>query len=213
MRTTDPRLYINGDNVSYMFLARDVLHGDLWLSSKFPRSSRGCSRPSSGSSVSSVRERGSERRALSAEAARAGALCRVGRAAGLVLRRRVATPAGPWVALVAATLLPVVEYAHYGAGDSLPLRSLGSIDADRLLATERSGTGEDPPALSDGQDRARAWMTALRGRTVWELASGRGGFSHIRSAGLAAGLGSDVRCSDIVAWARRWPTPRRWRSS
>ena len=34
--TLDPRLYINGDNVDYMFMARAIRAGDLWPSERFP---------------------------------------------------------------------------------------------------------------------------------------------------------------------------------
>lgn len=34
--TFDPKLYINGDNVDYMFLARAARAGYLWSSDKYP---------------------------------------------------------------------------------------------------------------------------------------------------------------------------------
>ena len=36
MLTFDPKLYINGDNVDYMNLARGVRQGHLWASDKYP---------------------------------------------------------------------------------------------------------------------------------------------------------------------------------
>lgn len=150
--TFDPRLYINGDNVSYMFLARDVLEGDPWPSSKFPPLFPWLLAPVQwifGSLAKGSLGIAPPRDCLIAQkllvlAFHGGAIAFLVR----IVRRRVPLPAGPVVVFGAATLLPVVEYAHYVMSEIPYLFFLaGSLDAaDRLLARSRAMRADRPQA-------------------------------------------------------------------
>lgn len=187
--TFDPRLYINGDNVSYMFLARDVLAGDPWPSSKFPPLFPWLLAPVQWI-VGSIRSESIG--APPGESLIAQKLLVLVFYAGAVafllriVRRRVPTPAGPVVLFVAATLLPVIEYAHYVMSEIPYLFFLaGSLDAaDRLLAAS---------ARDDSRSSSLAgYRSALRSWPVWELALWVAAGFYTRSAGVSAGLGIGI---------------------
>jgi hypothetical protein len=185
--TFDPRLYINGDNVSYMFLARDVLAGELWPSSKFPPLFPWLLAPVQW--IVGVLRSGATA-APPSESLIAQKLLVLGFYAGAIvfviriLRRRVPLPAGPVVAFVAVTLLPVVEYAHYVMSEIPYLFFLaGSLDAaDRVLASAPRDRAGDPKSIG----------VALRTRTVWELALWVAAGFYTRSAGVSAGIGIGI---------------------
>jgi hypothetical protein len=220
--TFDPRLYVNGDNVSYMFLARDVLGGELWPSSKFPPLFPWLLAPAqwiAGSIATGSMAIAPPRESLLAQkllvlAFHAGAIAFLVR----ILRRRMPLPTGPVVAFVAATLLPVIEYAHYVMSEIPYLFFLaGSLDAaDRLLARSHapreaahwspqevtspesaeavnSGPGSSSATRSPSSRSAfAAFVSALRSRGVWELALWVAAGFYTRSAGISAGIGIGI---------------------
>jgi 4-amino-4-deoxy-L-arabinose transferase-like glycosyltransferase len=102
--TFDPKLYINGDNVDYMNLARGVRQGHLWSSGKYP--------PLFPMMLAPVQALFGMRllpQKILVTFFAGGAIWLL---AGVV-RRRTDGRSGPWLLFVAATLIPFVEYTHY----------------------------------------------------------------------------------------------------
>jgi 4-amino-4-deoxy-L-arabinose transferase-like glycosyltransferase len=102
--TFDPKLYINGDNVDYMNLARGVREGHLWSSGKYP--------PLFPMMLASVQALFGMRllpQKILVTLFAGGAIWLL---AGVV-RRRTSARSGPWLLFAAATLIPFVEYSHY----------------------------------------------------------------------------------------------------
>jgi 4-amino-4-deoxy-L-arabinose transferase-like glycosyltransferase len=102
--TFDPKLYINGDNVDYMNLARGVRQGHLWASDKYP--------PLFPLVLAPVQALFGMRllpQKILVTLFAAGSIWLLG---GIV-RRRTGPRSGPWLFFAAATLIPFVEYAHY----------------------------------------------------------------------------------------------------
>lgn len=102
--TFDPKLYINGDNVDYMNLARGVRQGHLWASDKYP--------PLFPLVLAPVQALFGMRLLPQKILVTLFAAGTIWLLAGVV-RRRTGPRSGPWLFLVAATLIPFVEYAHY----------------------------------------------------------------------------------------------------
>lgn len=123
--TFDPKLYINGDNVDYMNLARGVRHGHLWASDKYP--------PLFPMVLAPVQALFGMRLLPQKILVTLFAAGAIGLLAGIV-RRRAGPRSGPWLLFVSATLIPFVEYAHYVMSE-VPFLffQLGAIAAcDRL---------------------------------------------------------------------------------
>lgn len=102
--TFDPKLYINGDNVDYMNLARGVRQGHLWASDKYP--------PLFPIVLAPVQALFGMRLLPQKTLVTLFAAGAIWLLAG-VARRRTGPRSGPWLFFVAATLIPFVEYAHY----------------------------------------------------------------------------------------------------
>lgn len=154
--TFDRRLYINGDNVDYLFLARAVREGDFWPSDKYPPLFPLLLAPIQ--LLFGMALIPQKLLVLALYAGSVGWLMRI-------VARRVGG-AAPWVLGIAATLIPVIEYAHYTMSE-IPFLFflLGAIDAlDRRA--------KDGPIW---RDRA-LWSAAL-----WTAAA-----CYTRSAGIAA---------------------------
>jgi len=154
--TFDRRLYINGDNVDYIFLARAVRAGDFWPSDKYPPLFPLLLAP-----VQLLFGMALIPQKLLVLALYAGSV-------GWLLRivaRRVGG-AAPWVLGIAATLIPVIEYAHYTMSE-IPFLFflLGAIDA---------------------LDRRAKNGPIWRDRALWEAALWTAAACYTRSAGIAA---------------------------
>jgi hypothetical protein len=102
--TYDPKLYINGDNVDYMNLARGVRQGHLWASDKFP--------PLFPMLLAPVQVLFGMRLLPQKILVTLFGVGTIALLAGIV-RRRTSSRSGPWLLFAAATLIPFVEYSHY----------------------------------------------------------------------------------------------------
>ncbi len=155
--TFDPKLYVNGDNIDYMNLARAVRQGRLWGSDKYP--------PLFPLLLAPVQALFGMRlipQKILVTLFAGGAIWML---AGIV-RRRTHARSGPWLLFAAATLIPFVEYAHYVMSE-VPFLffQLGALAAcDRLASF-----GEDRRAR-----RELGWLA------LWIAAA-----FYTRSAGVA----------------------------
>lgn len=187
--TFDPKLYINGDNVDYMFLARSLRGGDFWPSDKYP--------PlfplilSGAQLVFGLRLIPQKILVLLFYFGSVWMLARI-------LRRRYPGSAGPVLLFLCATLIPVVEYSHYVMSE-VPFLFflLGAIDAlDRLPAENGSGrvghavsrAPRSPDADSSRVSRLRSLLRPLPSRSIWIVALWSAGAFYVRTAGAALGV-------------------------
>jgi 4-amino-4-deoxy-L-arabinose transferase-like glycosyltransferase len=171
--TFDPKLYINGDNVDYILLARSVRHGLLWASDKYPPLFPILLAP-----VQALSGMGLIPQKLLVLGFFIGSLWFLSR----IVRRRAGGKAAPLVFLACATMIPIIEYAHYTMSE-IPYMFflLGAIDAcDRLL-------------LRDG--RRGSW----KDRALWPLALWIAAGFYARSAGLVVG----AACLIVLLMSRR----------
>ncbi|MFN8547991.1 MAG: hypothetical protein U0527_08525 [Candidatus Eisenbacteria bacterium] len=102
--TFDPKLYINGDNVDYIFLARDLRGGDLWPSDKYPPLF-----PAPPAPVQALFGLALVPQKIWILVFYLGAAVLLAR----MVARRWSAARAPWALWIAMTLIPVVEYAHY----------------------------------------------------------------------------------------------------
>lgn len=102
--TFDPKLYINGDNVDYLNLARGVRQGHLWASDKYP--------PLFPMMLAPVQALFGMRLLPQKILVTLFAAGSIWLLAGIV-HRRTGPRSGPWLLWAGATLIPFVEYAHY----------------------------------------------------------------------------------------------------
>jgi hypothetical protein len=201
--TFDPKLYINGDNVDYMFLARSIRAGNFWPSDKFPPLF-----PLLLAGVQSLFGLRLIPQKLLVLAMGLVSLWLLAR----VVRRRLPEGDGPWVFLVAGTLIPIVEFSHYEMSE-IPYFCflLGAIDAaDRWLGARAApSVGARPGVDGDAihRDPASAfredpgWSALVRDRGLWILGLWIGATFYTRSAGLA--LGAAVLAVFLRAGRRR----------
>lgn len=166
--TFDPKLYINGDNVDYMNLARGVRQGHLWASDKYPPLF-----PMMLTPVQAIFGMRLLPQKILVTLFAAGSIWLL---AGIV-RRRTGPRSGPWLLFAAATLIPFVEYAHYTMSE-VPFLffQLGAIAAcDRRRDRWRDRAAGDS-VLSVGRD--------MVGPALWIAAA-----FYTRSAGVALAAG------------------------
>ena len=159
--TFDPKLYINGDNVDYMNLARGVRQGHLWASDKYP--------PLFPMLLAPVQALFGMRllpQKILVTLFAGGAIWLL---AGIV-RRRTGPRSGPWLLFVAATLVPFVEYAHYVMSE-VPFLffQLGAVAACDRLSDRSSDLAAARPA-----GRGTVWLA------LWIAAA-----FYTRTAGVA----------------------------
>ncbi len=186
--TFDPRLYINGDNVDYMFLARAARHGQLWSSDKYPPLF-----PLLLAAVQLVAGMRLIPQKLLVLVLSIGSILLLMR----IVRRRCDGRSGPWVLWIAATLIPVVEYSHYTMSEIPYLFFLlGAVDAfDRLFEgglsiPEATGAKGEWPAQREGTAHPESsFREALQSRRMWWLALWIGAAFYTRSAGAALAVG------------------------
>lgn len=161
--TFDPKLYINGDNVDYMFLARDFRGGDLWPSNKYPPLFPAFLAP-----VQLLFGLSLIPQKILVGLFYAGSVWFLLR----LVKRRWPEARGALLLWVSITLIPVVEYSHYVMSEVPYLFFLlGALDAaDRILRA---------PGASD------SFGTALRDRRLWGLALWLAASFYTRTVGLA----------------------------
>lgn len=177
--TFDPKLYINGDNVDYMFLARDFRGGDLWPSNKYPPLFPALLAP-----IQLILGLSLIPQKVLVGLFYAGSVWFLSR----LVTRRWPEARGALLLWVAITLVPVVEYSHYVMSEVPYLFFLlGALDAaDRIL---RSPAGPESVA------------GALRDRRLWVLALWLAASFYTRTVGLAV-VGALVLLFMIAGRAR-----------
>lgn len=171
----DPKLYINGDNVDYMFLARAARQGDLWASAKYPPLFP----------LLLVPVQWCFGLALIPQKLLVLAFYALGVAfLAPIVRRRVPGIPAAAVLFVAATLIPLLEYAHYVMSEVpfFTLLSAGLWMTDRELARADAPTGS---AAASSTIVARLGIS----RELLGAAVALGMAFYVRTAGVAAWLG------------------------
>ena len=129
--TFDPKLYINGDNVDYMNLARSVRQGHLWPSDKYPPLF-----PIMLAPVQILFGTALLPQKFLVTIFAGGATWLLAK----IVRRRTDGASGPGLLFVAATLIPFVEFAHYTMSE-IPFLFflLAAVDVCDRLADRPNG--------------------------------------------------------------------------
>ena len=167
--TFDSKLYINGDNVDYMLLARDMRGGSLWPSNKYPPLFPALLAP-----VQALFGLALVPQKILILAFYGGVVFFLAR----LVRRRWSGATGAIVFWIAATLIPLVEYSHYTMSEVPYLFFLlGALDQlDVLLARKEPESGD-----------ARASIRgALSSKPIWWLALWLAASFYTRTVGIAA---------------------------
>lgn len=163
--TFDPRLYINGDNVQYMFLAEDVAAGNLWPSSKYPPLFPYLLVP-----IQALFGMELLPQKLLVFATYILSLVFWVR----IVQRRWEGPFGPVVFWLGATLIPWVEYSHYVMSEVPFLLTL-------LIAWDAFD------CLPEGDPKDRAAL--YKNGAFWRMSLAMLAGFYIRSAGAATVFG------------------------
>ncbi len=152
--TFDPKLYVNGDNVNYMNLAKAVRGGELWPSAKYPPLFPWLlAIPQSLFGLALLPQKVLV------------TLLYLG--SGILLMRRArslfGTPWGEPIAWIAITLVPVLEFGHYVMSE-VPYLFFSLL---ALEAGERTGEVGKRAALIGALAAAATFYTRSVGLSLW----------------------------------------------
>ncbi len=203
--TFDPKLYINGDNVDYMLLARRILEGEIWPEGRFPPLF-----PALLAGVQGLFGESLIPQKLLVMLFHAGSVWMLGR----LISRRAGGGTGPWLLLAAATLIPVIEFSHYVMSE-IPyfFFLLGSLDAaDRILVDRNlhlhprgapeSRAGGPVPSGTTGNQLVSKGVSV----TAVELALWLAAAFYIRSAGITIAAGVLISLLMTRKWRQLFVT-------